>query len=476
MLDQEHRSHAAGSKLAHDRVAGDLGDLHVVSVAGESAAAVDRLCQDQVFGAVVDGAQAPAGGGQTRIRLPPCGIRLGATCHVSGDVPDTLHHRHVVGHALVEPDVDGATIEAMIRRSGPPQCSTFKTQQQISPNDGVVGPKTMGTLDAIFVDEVPFPQPVPGHGEMTVDDFIEAMEASESANSTDTVEEFITRVRQLYYPGIDPDDLTFREVAFDRLLPDSPRTNPDGSRRILTPAGMDPIFFGRLATRAPENPNPGKPFDNPSPYFFDATAQRVDLGHLLLTLDALLHPRSETPYSEFEVPAIDPASWPADLGIAAVWAEQNGLPDAPRVLPPLAGGPDFPGYYTISAPEADLYGDIDGFNIAAFMLAGESLSSTLARYYLDGETAPGGYRQRFRTFANTLWGSTSPDEADLQTSVDQWTLRVDRFNDLYALGSAGAFLSLTPTLRRQWQFTPEALATFFQWVIDQLAIEADRFD
>jgi hypothetical protein len=38
VLDQEHLPHTAGAELADDRVASDLGDVHVVSVAGESVA------------------------------------------------------------------------------------------------------------------------------------------------------------------------------------------------------------------------------------------------------------------------------------------------------------------------------------------------------------------------------------------------------------------------------------------------------
>lgn len=352
--------------------------------------------------------------------------------------------------------------------------SQFKTIQQLSPNDGVVGVKTMATLDAIFVDEVPFPTPTLGPGEMTLDDFLEAIQAAEGANSGDTSEQFITSVRQLYYPGTDPDGLTFREAAFDRLLPDAPRLLPDGSRRLLTPAGMDPIFFGRLSMRAPEDPVPGHPLDNPSPYFYDTTATRIDLGHLLLTVDALLHPRADTPYSDFPVPAIDPASWVADLGIAGVWAEQDGVPDAPRVLERLAGGdPDLDGYYLMSAPDPDLFGDIDGFNLVSAALAGESLPTTLARYYVDGD-APGLYRQRWRIFANTLLGTTDPLADDLSAGLTTWTPRVDRFNDVFAAGAIGALVSVPDP--RQWRFTTDVLARFFQMIEDQLAIETDRFD
>lgn len=355
--------------------------------------------------------------------------------------------------------------------------SNFKTSQSIQPNDGVVGPKTMATLDAIFADEVPFPTPTIGRGEMSLDDFLEALQAAESANGTDTVEEFVTRLRQLYYPGTDPDGLTFREAAFDHLLPDAPIMLPDGSRRMLTPAGMDPIFFGRLSMHAPENPTPGHPLDNPSPYFYDATATRVDLGHLMLTIDAILHPRAGAPYVDFGIPAIDPASWVADLGIGAVWAEQDGVPGAPTVLARKPdGSTDLDGYYQMSAPMADLLGDIDGFAIAASMLAGASLSSTVVRYYVDGDTVPGLYRQRFRAFLATLLGTADPDAPELAAGVVTWTPRIDRFNDLFAMGAVDALLTLTPPAPKKWRFSSDVIATFFQMLLDQLAIEADRFD
>lgn len=319
------------------------------------------------------------------------------------------------------------------------------------------------------------PPPPHQRGDLSVDDLIEAVQGAESANPGETPEAILTMIRQLYYPGTDPDGLTFREFAFDSLLPDAPFRRPDGSRRILTPAGMEPIFFGRLAQRAPENPTPGRPLDNPSPYLVDATAERVDLGHVLLTMDALLHPRAGEPYATFGVPSIDPASWVADLGIAAVWTEQDGQPDAPITLPHLPDGRiDFDGYFHMSAPDADLLGDIDGFNLAHSWLDGTPLSSALIAYYLDGDR-PGGYRHRFRMFARDLFGTTDPDATVLTPAMAQWTPRVDRFNDLFAKG-IGALAELTPPPARQWQFTREAIARFFQWLLDQLQTEQDRFD
>jgi hypothetical protein len=240
---------------------------------------------------------------------------------------------------------------------------------------------------------------------------------------------------------------------------------------------MDPIFFFRLSMHAPENPVPGRPLDNPSPYFFDALGQRVDLGHVLLTVDALSHPQADVPYADFGIPAIDVASWVADLGIAAVWTERDGVPDAPRVLPRLAdGSSDFDGYYQMSAPDPDLLGDIDGFNIFNGTLAGESLGSSIISYYVDGDATPGRYRQRFRQFLATTVGSPAPDEAQLEAAMAIFRPRVDRFNDLFSIGPVDGFLSLTPPPPKQWAFTPEALARFFQFLLDQVRIESDRFD
>jgi hypothetical protein len=55
-----------------------------------------------------------------------------------------------------------------------------------------------------------------------------------------------------------------------------------------------------------------------------------------------------------------------------------------------------------------------------------------------------------------------------------WTPRVDRFNDLYAAGAINALTDVPDP--RQWVFTPEVIARFFQMISDQLTIEKERFD
>ncbi|MFE5399289.1 peptidoglycan-binding domain-containing protein [Streptomyces sp. NPDC056568] len=103
------------------------------------------------------------------------------------------------GFALPEHGADSAygpeTADAVVR---------FWTEQRIFPNDGVVGVQTMQTLDAIFVDEVPFPPPPHQPGDLSVDDVLEAVQGVESANPGKTTEAILTMIPRLYYTGIIP--------------------------------------------------------------------------------------------------------------------------------------------------------------------------------------------------------------------------------------------------------------------------------
>jgi peptidoglycan hydrolase-like protein with peptidoglycan-binding domain len=355
--------------------------------------------------------------------------------------------------------------------------SAFKLREKIFPADGVVGPGTMKRLDDLFADE-PGPPIILGFGEMTVDDLLEAVQAAEGANAADTPEEFLTRLRQLYYPGTDPAGLTIREAAFDQLMLTSPVRQANGTRRILTPAGMDATMFARLSTRAFENAHPPQPPDNPGPYVVDDTATRVDLGHVLLTIDAVFHPVPGVPYTRFGIPSIDPASWVADVGTAAVWAEQNGDAggaDAPTKLPPSPTD-NVDEYFRMSAPDSDLVGDIDGFNIANIWIGtGGNLSVPLAAYYIDGDTAPGGYRRRYRDFlANNVGDPDNPPSWRSMTAL--FETRINRFNDLFFIGAIGALTTLSPPPPKSWRRTHDVLELFFGFLERGVNTEKDTFD
>jgi|tagenome__1003787_1003787.scaffolds.fasta_scaffold20973908_3 hypothetical protein len=129
----------------------------------------------------------------------------------------------------------------------------------------------------------------------------------------------------------------------------------------------------------------------------------------------------------------------------------------------------------MSAPDPDLLGDIDGFNIASLWIgAGVDLSTPLVAYYLDGPE-PGGYRQRFRTFVANQFGDPD-DPSSWRGNAASRQQRINRFDDLFAAGPAGSLLAMTPPPPRSWAFTSDALDTFFGWLEEAVNMERSRFD
>jgi hypothetical protein len=188
------------------------------------------------------------------------------------------------------------------------------------------------------------------------------------------------------------------------------------------------------------------------------------VGHVLLTIDALVHDVTGPPYTDFGIPSVDPAWWVADIGIAAVWAENDG-PDPPRVLPKLpTGEADIEGYYKMSAPPADLLGDIDGVSILELWKSiGGPLSDVLIAYYLGGAGSPAVFQRRFRTFADLHFGPPNPTGPILFPGMVRppWVARINRFNDLF---DAGASSLVSTPVRRQWAFTDQVLDRFLAFV------------
>jgi Putative peptidoglycan binding domain len=338
--------------------------------------------------------------------------------------------------------------------------SKFKADRKIKPSDGVVGPQTMAALDDKFKDE---PQPLPpralGVGEMEVEDYMLAVKDAEAGFRSDSSEQLLTRIRQMYYPGTNPVGLTIRETAFDQLMLNSPIREANGTRRLITFSHVGATAFSRLTASAFENNAPPQPPDNPGPYIVDADGHRVDVGHVLLTIDALVHTTTGPPYTTYGVPGIDPASWVADIGSAAVWAERDA-PDPPRVLPKLSSGDaDLPGYFKMSAPDPDLFGDIDGWCILELWKSkGGSLSDILTSYYLSD--ADHGFHRRIRTFVGDTFGNPDPKGPNPFPGAARafWVRRVNRFCDLFAAGSGSLTASNPP--RGQWVFAEQVFDRF----------------
>lgn len=308
---------------------------------------------------------------------------------------------------------------------------------------------------------------------MRVQSFIDCVAAVEAAYPQDTPEMVVTRIRQQYYP--DPTDVPALAVKFDQLLPDAPKFVAS-VRRTLHPAVLAAAAYDTLAARADENGIA----DNPSPYMLDGRRNSIDIGHALLCLDALVHPRAGVPYSNYGIPAIDPASWVADLALAGFWTAthaRDGRPaKAPRTLPTA----DFDGYFAMSAPSSDLYGDADGFGLFGMWLngGGQQFSTILRRYYLLEANTLLGWRWRWRTFCgvNALTFLVDGGVIDWDDGIgDQWINRISRLCDLLDDDyNSLLMLWIDPNAsgtRRAWPYSGTAFSAFRDWLRLQLLTE-----
>jgi hypothetical protein len=293
-----------------------------------------------------------------------------------------------------------------------------------------------------------------------VDRFVAYLEEAEHAFPGDSPADLLSRIRNTYYSGF----------LVSQLLPDS---RAHGGRTLHGNPRLGRVAHRHLTARADEN-GVG---DNPAPYVLLPSGEQVDIGHLFLGLEALLHPRTTVPFSAYGVPNIDATGWVADVGMASVWTTKHveGAPD-PRVSRRLPA-PDRDAYYLMSAPDADLVGDIDVFAMRAqwALAAGQPLSVAMRAYYLGLPGRPPGIRWRWRAFAsvNRLAYRRGSGRLDWDPSWwPGWVRRIDRFNDVYGAGVGGSLWgTLTRPASRSWPETPYMLAVFLAWARPLLEAE-----
>jgi hypothetical protein len=294
-----------------------------------------------------------------------------------------------------------------------------------------------------------------------VDRFVAYLEEAERAFPEDSPADLLSRVRNTYYSGF----------LVSQLLPDS---RAHGARTLHGNPRLGRAAHRHLTARADEN-GVG---DNPSPYVLLHSGEQVDIGHLFLGLEALLHPRTTVPFSAYGVPNIDATGWVADVGMASVWTTRHaeGAPD-PRVSRRLPAA-DRDAYFLMSAPDADLLGDVDVFAMRAqwALSAGQPLSAALRAYYLGRRPGrPPGIRWRWRAFAsvNRLTYSRGGGRVAWDPAWwPGWVRRIDRFNDVYGAGFGGSLWgTLTRPAFRAWPETPYMLDLFLDWA--QPLLEAE---
>jgi hypothetical protein len=293
-----------------------------------------------------------------------------------------------------------------------------------------------------------------------VDRFVANLEEAERAFAADSPVELLSRIRNTYYSGF----------LVEQLLPDA---RARGGCTLHGNPRLGRTAYRHLTARADEN-GVG---DNPAPYLLLPSGEQIDFGHLVLGLDALIHPRTAVPFSTYGVPNIDATGWVADVGMASVWTTKHaeGEPD-PRASRRLAAA-DRDAYYRMSAPDADLLGDVDVFALRAHwgLAAGQPLSAALAGYYLGRRRRHPAVRWRWRAFAavNRLAHARTGGRVAWDPAWREgWIRRIDRFNDVYGAGVGGSLLgTLTRPVHRTWPETPYMLTQFLGWAAPLLEAE-----
>jgi hypothetical protein len=230
-------------------------------------------------------------------------------------------------------------------------------------------------------------------GIIPIREFIRHVEMVERAYPTKSPQEILTMIRSLYYgsPAGTP--------GFDLLIPDAPNTgavemctDSEGSR-CEEPVGtcvcvyaqglaMDVSQLRSAVSRLRQHADENEIADNPSPYI-EVGAALIDVGHLLVGVDAILHPRTEDPFrSHGLTSAPGPATWEGDVGAGMVYLAEHRANG--RKSPDVKGNPSptVESYYRNSAPMSDILGDVDAFGMAS-LVGPQTLSTALRSYYVS---------------------------------------------------------------------------------------------
>lgn len=316
-----------------------------------------------------------------------------------------------------------------------------------------------------------------------VADLIRYIETVERSYPTDQPSETITRIRAEYYNGLPFEQLILDAHATRTVYPPfglgAPVFVPTNLSGMRSGSAADRDAHGRLTARADENARG----DNPSPYIVMPDGSRIDLGHMLLGLDALIHPRAGAPFTNYGIPNIDPASFVADLALASAWTTQHAEEGQPRSgAPRTASGPSLDEYWAMSAPTEDLLGDVDSFGMHAEYAAsgGRSLSQLMRQYYLGTATSSAGVNRRWQTFCGRA-GLRYTQGAAITFDPGTRTTLVTRVNNMTDLVNTTTVnnigtMAFGTTSRRSggWPHTGAVVDRFLAYVGTNLQAELAR--
>ncbi len=273
-------------------------------------------------------------------------------------------------------------------------------------------------------------------GNVSLDDYIKCIKQTEEKYPKAPTADVLSALRLLYYSG----------EVFYQLIPDS--FGLDGGSYPF-PVLLEKPCIECLKRRADEN---GRG-DNPSPYLMvdnRGKPELIDAGHLLLACDALLHPKTKEPYSNYAIPNEDISGWPADISIAAYWNEvyptvnKTDFKKARFINEPLkakidaSSSLDINDFYNWSAPESDLLGDVDGYILKNILdkTSGIKLSDAFLSLYKTGATPFFRNRYYLFCFKNAFnYNYEKQDWVDVRSIYGKWLPRIDRTIDLFMDGN-----------------------------------------
>lgn len=303
-------------------------------------------------------------------------------------------------------------------------------------------------------------------GNVPIADYITCLSKVQNDFPKASTLQVLGSVRNLYYTGLKFQYLIPRSVFISQHID---TTSPESMEAPVTPVDQLPKWrdkqtLEKLKLRAHENGQE----DNPSPYLEivnNGKSELIDVGHLLLTIDALQHSQTGAPYATYGIPNIDIASWIADIAIAAYWNDflgKNGMsklindadfveiegrdPGALRKkMISRSSGPTEDDFFEYSAPDSDLLGDIDGFVMNHFFKShpNASLSQLFYLYYTNTSGKFVDKRFWFFCFLNQMnYNYATMDWANVNSIYTTYLPRIDRCVDLFYSGALGAIGNL----------------------------------
>lgn len=298
-------------------------------------------------------------------------------------------------------------------------------------------------------------------------------------------------IRKLYYgsPAGSP--------AFDQLIPDAPFAEKTGSvyrcidseDRICNESTGTCIcvYADGLKEETPElqqsirrlreHANENACADNPSPYL-QVNHELIDVGHLFVGVDAILHPRTSIPFSSYGIGlAPGPATWVGDVGAAMVYLkehEENGRKSSDVEGSP---SPTIEFYYRNSMPREDMLGDVDAFNMAEIIRSKTVSQALYSMYISESGGAPRYLTYRWRNFVshkyNQLTYIRSGNTITWTNQARETVInQIKRFSDLFYYRKSLRAIVQIPI--QNWPKAPQFAERFLQDIKRGLEEEINR--